>query len=185
MCDFASGVIRKKDKEILIWDALHHDKTAEHFALGRDDYHEFEWLDDDRIEVRVSPEHDPKVSSDRLADMIRERYGNREKMLAKLWTDDGKLAAVQQDGDAIRFIEKPSEAVQMAAVQQDGYAIRYIEKPSEALRMAAVQQNGYAIEYIKRPSEALRMAAVQQNGYAIQFIKRPSEAVQMAAKRNK
>jgi hypothetical protein len=91
------------------------------------------------------------------------------------------------DEDPMRFLPLAiqhgfdNDAVQMAAVQQDGRAILYIENPSEAVQMAAVQQNGGAIQFIKNPSEAVQMAAVRQDGMAIWLIKKPSEAVQMAA----
>jgi hypothetical protein len=44
---------------------------------------------------------------------------------------------VQENGYAIRFIQNPSEAVQLAAVQENGYAIRFIQNPSEAVKRAA------------------------------------------------
>jgi DNA-dependent RNA polymerase auxiliary subunit epsilon len=92
-----------------------------------------------------------------------------------------KLAAVKQNGNAIQFIENPSEEVQLAAVQQNGYAIEYIKNPSEQVQLAAVQEFGSAIRYIKNPSEQVQLAAVQQNGNAIRHIKNPSEQVQLAA----
>jgi len=94
-----------------------------------------------------------------------------------------QMATVQQNGYAIQYIKNPSEAMQMAAVRQDGFAIKFIKNPSEAMQLAAVRNNGCAIYYIETPSEAMQMAAVQQNGYAIQYIKNPSEAVQIAAVR--
>ena len=33
----------------------------------------------------------------------------------------------------------PSEAVKLAAVKQDGWAIRYIRKPSEAVKLAVIE----------------------------------------------
>ena len=39
-----------------------------------------------------------------------------------------KLAAVQQDGCAIRYIANPSEAVMLAAVKRDACAIRYFKE---------------------------------------------------------
>jgi len=57
-----------------------------------------------------------------------------------------QLAAVtHSSGLAIKFIENPSEAVQLAAVTQKGVAIRYIEKPSEAVQLTAIKQDRDAL----------------------------------------
>jgi len=96
-----------------------------------------------------------------------------------------QLAAVQQNGNAIEYIDNPSEAVQLAAVQQNGNAIKYIIRkgiiPSERVQLAAVQQDWFAIEYIDNPSEEVQLAAVQQNLYVIGDIKNPNESVQITA----
>jgi len=101
--------------------------------------------------------------------------------LLKFASVETQLAAVQQNGFAIYYIENPSEAVQLAAIRQDGYAIQFIEKPSEALQLAAVHQDGTAIQYIRKPSEAVKLAAVRQTAWAIEGVEDPSEAVQLAA----
>ena len=98
--------------------------------------------------------------------------------LLRFASESVQLAAVRQNGLAIRIIKNPSEAVQLAAMQRDGWAIGHIRDPSEAVQLAAVRQNGMAIRIIKNPSEAVQLAAVRQNGLAIANIKNPSEAVQ-------
>jgi hypothetical protein len=96
-----------------------------------------------------------------------------------------QLAAVQQDGSAIEYIDNPSERVQLAAVQQNGNAIKYIIRkgiiPSERVQLAAVQQDWVAIEYIDNPSEEVQLAAVQQNQYVIGDIKNPTPKVKKLA----
>jgi hypothetical protein len=92
-----------------------------------------------------------------------------------------KLAAVSQNGDAIKHITDPSEAVQLAAIRQNTCTIMYIPNPSEAVQVAAVRQNGYAIMHITNPSEAAQLAAVSQYGCSIEYTTNPSEAVQLAA----
>ena len=62
------------------------------------------------------------------------------------------------------------EEVQLEAVKYDGNAIKYIENPSEAVQLEAIKENGYAIKYIENPSEAVQLEAVKRNGYAIQHI---------------
>ena len=46
-----------------------------------------------------------------------------------------QLNAVNKNGDAIRFIKNPSEAVQLAAVQENSYAIYYIKNPTISVQM--------------------------------------------------
>jgi DNA-dependent RNA polymerase auxiliary subunit epsilon len=65
----------------------------------------------------------------------------------------------------------------LAAVKKYGSAIRYLQNPSEQLQLAAVKQNGFVIKYIQNPSEKVQIAAVQQDGLAIRFIQNPSERV--------
>ena len=100
---------------------------------------------------------------------------------SKAPTEAEQLAAVKQDGYAIRYIKNPSEQMQLAAVRQNGLAITDIKNPSEQVKLAAVRENGMAIEYIKNPSEKVQLAAVKQSGYAIQYIDNPSEQVKLAA----
>jgi hypothetical protein len=55
--------------------------------------------------------------------------------------------------------------------------IKYINKPSEKVQLEAVKQNGYAIQYIDNPTEKVQLEAVKRDVNAIQFIKNPSEKV--------
>jgi hypothetical protein len=114
---------------------------------------------------------------------VQVRWCSRNAWLLKYASEAVQLAAVEQNGWAIKYIQDPSEAVQLASVQGDGFALQYIENPSEAVKIAAVRQNGWAIYYIRNPSEAVQLAAVRQDWYAIQHIENPSEAVQIAAVR--
>ena len=63
--------------------------------------------------------------------------------------EKSQLAAVQQEGDALRFCANASESVQLAAVQQNGYALKYCANASEQVQLAAVQNDGYALKYCK------------------------------------
>ena len=81
--------------------------------------------------------------------------------------EEKNIAAVQQNGYAVQYIENPSEAVQLAAVQQNGHAVQYIENPSEAVQLAAVQQNGHAVKYIKTSTIVKRLLEVGIEGAEI------------------
>jgi hypothetical protein len=58
----------------------------------------------------------------------------------------------------------------MAAVQQNGYAIKYVNDQTFDLCMAAVQQNGGALVHVKDQTFHICMAAVQQDGWTSVFI---------------
>ena len=92
-----------------------------------------------------------------------------------------QLAAVEQDGDAIGWIQDPSLQVQLAAVQKNSRSIRYIQNPSAQVQLAAVEQDVWAIHYITNPTPEAQLAAVEQNGYAIEHIKNPTPEAQLAA----
>ena len=113
--------------------------------------------------------------------IIPMKYYQFWPLHSKAPTEAEQLAAVEQNGYAIRYIEKPSEQLQLVAVKQDGLAIGFINNPSEQVQLAAVRQNGFAIEDINNPSEEVQLAAVRQNGLAIEDIKTPSEQVKLAA----
>jgi hypothetical protein len=81
----------------------------------------------------------------------------------------------------IRFIQNPSEKVQLAAVKKYGFVIRFIQNPPEKVQLAAVQQDGHSISDIIdkgiNPSEKVQLAAVKNNVMAIKYIQNPSERV--------
>ena len=56
-------------------------------------------------------------------------------------------------GDLIKFIDNPSEELQLAAVRSNSYSIQYIKNPSEKVQLAAVEQDPRFIQYIKNPTE--------------------------------
>ena len=58
------------------------------------------------------------------------------------------------------------EKNQLAAVNEDGYAIEYIQNPSEELQLAAVSKYGSSIRYIQNPSERVKKLA-RENGYKL------------------
>ena len=147
--------------------------------------YQYWWHDNDEYEMQFMDAQDQEYDPRGLS-----AYAQLQKIFQPLcahimWNPNPseavQLAAVRQDGRAIRWITNPSEDVQLAAVQQNGLVIQFISTPSVAVQMAAVQQDGWAIRWIKKPTKAMQLAAVQQDGYAIRWIKKPTEAMQLAA----
>lgn len=58
---------------------------------------------------------------------------------------------VNGNPDNIRFIDNPTEDVQLLAVLEEPRTIRWIKSPTPLVQMAAVKLNPFAIEYIKYP----------------------------------
>jgi hypothetical protein len=137
------------------------------------------WMWDVKIpdDTQVYLESETKIKADKIIlENKRCIYDDEERC----------MLAVRQDGWAIRFINDPSEAVQLEAVRQNGYAIKYIKDPSETVKLEAVSRDGWAIRFIKDPSERVQLEAARQNGWVIQFIqfiKDPSEEFQLEAVR--
>jgi len=59
-----------------------------------------------------------------------------------------QLLAVNQDYDAIKYVENPSGIVQLAAIENYYTAVRFIKNPSLKAKIRAIQLNGEAINYI-------------------------------------
>jgi protein tyrosine phosphatase (PTP) superfamily phosphohydrolase (DUF442 family) len=97
------------------------------------------------------------------------------------FTEEEQKLAVQKNGEAIQYIDNPSEEVKKLAVKKNGWAIEFIDNPSEEVKKLAVQQDGLAIYHIKNPSEQVQKLAVQQNRRAIKYIYNPSEEIQKLA----
>lgn len=80
------------------------------------------------------------------------------------------MAAVRQNGEAIRFIQNKTHDLCLAAVTQNGNAIKYVEQTPD-LCLIAVMQNGLALESIKQKTPEICLTAVMQNGLALKYIK--------------
>ena len=50
--------------------------------------------------------------------------------------------------EMIKFdYDNPEEC--LAAVRQDGYALKYVKEQTEEICLEAIKQNGYALRYVK------------------------------------
>ena len=99
-------------------------------------------------------------------------------------SEEMQLEAVKKDGNAIKGIKKPSEKVQLEAVKEDWGTIEYIKNPSEAVQLEAAKRNGSILMYLKNPSEAVKIEAVKNYGYAITYIDNPTEEMKIEAVKN-
>ena len=66
---------------------------------------------------------------------------------------------VYNNGELIKFIDNPSEELQLEVVKKNGYSIKFIENPSERVQLAAVEKDPYSIQYIQNPTEKVKQLA--------------------------
>lgn len=94
---------------------------------------------------------------------------------------DVQVAAVRKNPDAIRYIKDPCIEAQLEAVKRKKEVIRYIQNPDKAAQLEAVRQDAYIIRLIKNPHKETQLEAVKKHGAAIRYIKDPDKEVQLAA----
>jgi hypothetical protein len=58
----------------------------------------------------------------------------------------------------------------LAAVRDDGYALRFVKHQTHEICLEAVQQDGFALQYVQQQTPALCIAAVKQNSKALRFV---------------
>lgn len=96
-------------------------------------------------------------------------------------SEDVQIAAIKSYPPIIDFIDNPSENVQLALVNISGYLIEDIYKkgiePSDNVKIGAVKKTPAAIQYIEDPSESLQILAVTKSLHAFRHIKNPTETV--------
>lgn len=98
------------------------------------------------------------------------------------FTEEEQIEAVQSHSSAIKFINNPSEEIQLIAVQDgDSFAYVFIDNPTENVKLSTVQENPDMLEYIHDPSEEVQLTAIRHDPYTIRYIENPSETIQIAA----
>jgi hypothetical protein len=91
------------------------------------------------------------------------------------------MAAVQQNGYALKYIKNQTPEICLAAVKQNGWALKYVREQTPEIYMAAVKRDGYALHFIKEQTPDICLAAVQRNGQALQHVKKQTPEICMAA----
>jgi hypothetical protein len=77
------------------------------------------------------------------------------KDIFSAWPESEKMLDVKKNADLIKYIDNPSEAVQLEAIQNDAHSIQFIENPSEVVQLKSVQLDQSAIKYIKNPAKSV------------------------------
>lgn len=135
----------------------------------------------DWIAVKRNPQIEKDImltKSDRYAD----QYIHALK--GKNIPENILLLAVEKDANMLKYIDNPSEKVQLAALKQSPYvAIQLIPNPSEKMQLIAVKDEAEAITHIDNPTPKVQLVAVNKRPGTIKYINNPTEQAQIQAVR--
>lgn len=116
-----------------------------------------------------------EVAQNETPDIMVQVAEKIPKEVNKISDENVLIETVKNDPGAIRYIEKPSEAVQLAAIQKNGCAIEFIINPTQAILIEAVKRCPTALRYIKNPSVDLLKLAIESHPEAIEDIRNPDK----------
>ena len=109
----------------------------------------------------------------------------RQKLFKKFRNPFKKI---DENYENIKYIENPSEELQMAAVRTDGSNIRFIQNPTEKVKLYILSISCVDIKWIRDQSEKIQLAALENAAktpsyikYLIWDMKKPTIAVQKRA----
>lgn len=89
-------------------------------------------------------------------------------------TNNQQNLLVQNNGTDIRYINNPSEELQLIAIENNLKNFQYIDKPSEKIKIEAVNRNPSYIQYIKNPSDEILLKfleGIEYVGEMVNFLK--------------
>ena len=102
---------------------------------------------------------------------------HKEYLEHKTIKDCDALAAVKQDGFALRLVQNQTDEICLAAVNEDGYSLRFVQNQTEEIFLAAVKRDGDALRYVnpaifKNMTQDLTVEEVSEKlGYNVRIIK--------------
>ena len=101
---------------------------------------------------------------------FRDHPANRERApLASSRLAAGSITRARSGADSAPRIP---EELCLAAVRQNGFAIRHIGNPTMAVRLEAVRQEPMALEFIRHRSKAIIREAIIRDPRSIRFCRR-------------
>ena len=88
---------------------------------------------------------------------------------------------MKNSGTAVRFVQKPTEALCLEAVRQWGWSLQYIKNQTPEICLEAVRQNGLALEYVNEQTPEVCLEAVKQKGSALKYVKNQTPEICLEA----
>ena len=86
--------------------------------------------------------------------------------------NDFNEQVVKYDGLLLKYMPlyKQTDKICKYAVQQNGLALKYVNKQTPIICEYAVKQNAYALEFVKEQTEDICLYSVQQNGLTLKYV---------------
>lgn len=84
------------------------------------------------------------------------------------------LAAVKQNGLALKYVAHQTPELCLMAIQQNPWALKYVENQTEKLCLEAVKQNGYLLDLVRQQTEEICLATLSENPRNAEKIKNPT-----------
>ena len=78
--------------------------------------------------------------------------------------------AIRKNYDSIKYIENPSEKVQLEAIKENYDALRYIKNPSYSIELEAIKENESAINFIQDLDEEKMIAFLKKNILVVKYL---------------
>lgn len=98
------------------------------------------------------------------------------KVLDSLAAKDQIKIFSSRNAQMLKYIS--NEKTQIFAIKRSPLFIRYINNPSEKIQLMCVRQiGGHAIGYISDPSEKVQLAAIKNWPESFHLIKKPTKKV--------
>ena len=128
--------------------------------------------DDARIYIETD-----KFKADRLILGERQKIGDLEQWKDPLYC----LEAVREDGHALKFVVKQTEAVCLEAVKQEGNNLMHVLEQTREICLAAINNNTYALAHVKDQTPELCLKAIEQSPDAVHYVKDQSKELCLEA----
>lgn len=115
----------------------------------------------------------------KLSEILEAQYDTH----LSSYSDEQKIDYLKKYGtEHIKYMENPSDKVQMYAVSNNVNVIKDIEDPCEEAQLRAISNGGGSyIQYIENPTPKAQLAAVEIYPSSIKLIKNPTKEAVMAA----
>lgn len=91
-----------------------------------------------------------------------QRLENLEEYKKYVALEEEQIENIKKCPISIKYINNPSENIQLLAVKQDGYVIEHIDNPSEKIQLEAVKKNVYSIACIHNPTDKVIQKAIKE-----------------------
>lgn len=106
---------------------------------------------------------------------ILDKYGIRDPYA----TEDDQIEYIKENGpNVIRYINVPSERVQLEIVTVNPSNIQLINNPTKVVQLCAVRKNPYVIMNIYNQYEEVQFIAVKENADLLKYCISPNKRVQ-------